>query len=77
MVNLVGAEGFSGKPVYKGLENVLEMENVFVHIYGKNKTSPGRKMGHVTIISSEYNELIYKVSEIKKNLTVEAVLPHM
>jgi 5-(carboxyamino)imidazole ribonucleotide synthase len=30
---------------------VLKMDNVFVHLYGKKQTKPGRKMGHVTILS--------------------------
>jgi len=48
IVNLVGAEGYSGKANYEGLKEVLQMDNVFVHVYGKKQTKPGRKMGHVT-----------------------------
>ena len=47
IVNLIGAEGYSGEVVYEGLDEVLKMENVFVHLYGKTTTKPGRKMGHV------------------------------
>ena len=49
MVNLIGEENYKGKQNMQGLEEVLEIENVFVHIYGKKETRPGRKMGHVTI----------------------------
>jgi phosphoribosylaminoimidazole carboxylase (NCAIR synthetase) len=46
------------------------MDNVFVHIYGKNDTKPGRKMGHVTIISREKQDLVYKAHKIKNTLKV-------
>ena len=70
IVNLVGAEGYSGEAKYDGLDEVLKMDNVFVHLYGKTQTRPGRKMGHVTIISKEINELTYKAHKIKNTLKV-------
>ena len=70
MVNLVGAEGHSGEAVYSGLDEVLKMDNVFVHLYGKNQTRPGRKMGHVTIISREKLDLTYKAHKIKNTLKI-------
>lgn len=72
IVNILGAEGFSGDAVYKGLEEVLEIPDAFVHIYGKKETRPGRKMGHVTILSKEKQELIHQVNRIKSKLKVEA-----
>lgn len=70
IVNLVGAEGCSGEAYYDGLDEVLQMDNVFVHIYGKTETKPGRKMGHVTIISREKQDLVYKAHKIKNTLKV-------
>ncbi len=72
LVNIVGADGYSGTPVYEGLEKVLAMDNVFVHIYGKTTTNGGRKMGHITIISNEKQELIHKVNQIRHCLSVKA-----
>ena len=71
LVNIVGAPGYSGKVDYKGLDQVLAMDNVFVHIYGKKTTSPGRKMGHVTIISNERQELLHKAMQINQVLFAE------
>src|SRR5207253_1264730 len=48
MVNVIGSDGQSGAACYKGLEDVLKIDNAFVHLYGKKETRPGRKMGHVT-----------------------------
>jgi 5-(carboxyamino)imidazole ribonucleotide synthase len=44
------------------------MDNVFVHLYGKKQVKPGRKMGHVTILSREKNELLLRVKQIKHKL---------
>jgi len=70
IVNLVGAEGHSGEAVYEGLPEVLKMDNVFVHLYGKTHTKPGRKMGHVTIMSNDRHELTHKAHKIKHTLKV-------
>lgn len=72
IVNILGAEGHSGDAIYKGLEEVLEIPDAFVHLYGKKQTKPGRKMGHVTILSKEKQELIHQVNRIKSTLKVEA-----
>jgi 5-(carboxyamino)imidazole ribonucleotide synthase len=70
IVNLVGEEGHTGDAHYEGLNEILAMDNVFVHIYGKKQTKPGRKMGHVTILSSEPQELLHKANQIKHGLKV-------
>lgn len=68
IVNIIGAEGYSGDVLYEGLDEVLRMENVFVHLYGKLQTKPGRKMGHVTIMSKDYQDLTHKANKIKHTL---------
>ncbi len=72
IVNLIGAEGYTGEAVYEGLNEILQIENVFVHIYGKKETKPGRKMGHITILSREKQELIHQANRIKNTLFVKA-----
>jgi len=72
IVNLLGAEGHSGPAVYEGLHEILKLDNVFVHLYGKKETRPGRKMGHVTVLSREKQELIHQANRIKHNLYVIA-----
>ena len=73
IVNLVGAPNFTGEVYYEGLEEVLMMDNVFVHIYGKKITKPGRKMGHVTILSNEKQELLHKANQIRNTLFAKAL----
>lgn len=68
IVNIIGAEGFTGEVHYEGLDEVLKMEHVFVHLYGKKQTKPGRKMGHVTIMSKDYQDLTHTANKIKHTL---------
>jgi 5-(carboxyamino)imidazole ribonucleotide synthase len=72
MVNIIGADGFSGEAKYEGLEDILKIENAFVHLYGKKQTKPGRKMGHVTILSKEKQELMHQSNKVKKTLFVKS-----
>jgi 5-(carboxyamino)imidazole ribonucleotide synthase len=70
IVNLLGEEGYSGEAKYEGLNEVLKMGNVFVHLYGKKQTKAGRKMGHVTIMSKTVQDLVYCANKIKQLLKV-------
>jgi len=72
MVNIIGTEGYSGNVIYEGLEEVLKIENAFVHLYGKKQTKPGRKMGHVTILSKEKQELLHQSNKVKRTLLPKA-----
>ena len=77
IVNLVGAQGHSGIAYYEGLEKILQIENVFVHIYGKKETRPGRKMGHITILSKEKQELVHQANRIKQTVKVVSEQPNL
>lgn len=66
MVNLVGAEGFSGDVVYENIEKIMGLTGVTPHIYGKKQTRPFRKMGHVTIVN-ENSIVARQIAEEVKN----------
>ena len=70
IINIVGSPNHTGNAVYEGLEEILKLDNVYVHLYGKAQTKPGRKMGHVTIVSNERQELIHQANRIKNTLKV-------
>lgn len=72
MVNILGADGYTGDVKYEGLEEVLKIENAFVHLYGKKQTKPGRKMGHVTLLSQEKQDLLYKSNKVKRTLIAKS-----
>ena len=70
MVNLVGAEGFTGNVKYENIEDIMKMEGVTPHIYGKKETRPFRKMGHVTIVHQDINEARQIAEHVKKTIKV-------
>jgi 5-(carboxyamino)imidazole ribonucleotide synthase len=71
IINLLGEPAHDGEAYYEGIEDVLRMENVFVHIYGKKNTKPGRKMGHVTIIHRDRSDLVYTAHKVKQLLKIK------
>lgn len=73
MVNLVGEEGFSGPVVYKNISNIMAIDGVTPHIYGKRETRPFRKMGHVTIVNEDMDEARRIAEEVKKRIQVISV----
>ncbi|MEY2805752.1 MAG: hypothetical protein RIR65_169 [Planctomycetota bacterium] len=56
MVNLLGSGPGPARPA--GLEAALAERGVAVHIYGKDASSKGRKMGHVTAIGDDPREVL-------------------
>jgi len=66
MVNLVGAEGYTGDVVYEHIEDIMKLDGVTPHIYGKKQTRPFRKMGHVTIVNEDLNTA-RQIAEVVKN----------
>ncbi|WNH08104.1 5-(carboxyamino)imidazole ribonucleotide synthase [Thalassobellus suaedae] len=70
MVNLVGAEGYSGDVVYENIETIMNMDGVTPHIYGKKQTRPFRKMGHVTIVNEDLAEARKIAEAVKKTIKV-------
>lgn len=70
MVNLVGSEGFSGNVVYENIENILQLDGVIPHIYGKKQTRPFRKMGHVTIVNKDIDKARQIAEEVKNSIKV-------
>lgn len=70
MVNLVGAEGYQGNVIYENIEQILAMEGVTPHIYGKRQTRPFRKMGHVTIVNKDIEKARVIAEKVKQTIKV-------
>ncbi|MEJ6792906.1 MAG: 5-(carboxyamino)imidazole ribonucleotide synthase [Lacinutrix sp.] len=70
MLNLVGSEGYTGDAVYENIDEIMKMEGVTPHIYGKKQTRPFRKMGHVTIVNEDLNTARKVAEEVKKTIKV-------
>ncbi len=72
MVNLLGADGFTGPAAYEGLEECLAIEGVHLHLYGKAITKPFRKMGHATIVDEDLEKAKEKARKVKNTLRIIA-----
>jgi len=70
MVNVLGEKGHDGVAKYDGLEKILSIDGVYVHLYGKKYTKPFRKMGHLTIIDQNREKAIEKARFVQKTLKV-------
>jgi 5-(carboxyamino)imidazole ribonucleotide synthase len=70
MVNLVGAEGFSGDVHYENIEKIMAIDGITPHIYGKKQTRPFRKMGHVTIVNEDISKARKIAEEVKNTIRV-------
>jgi 5-(carboxyamino)imidazole ribonucleotide synthase len=70
MVNLVGSAGFSGDVIYQNIEEILKIDGVTPHIYGKKETRPFRKMGHVTIVNADIDRARAIAQKVKETIRV-------
>ena len=70
MVNLVGEEKYNGPVIYKNIDQILAIDGVTPHIYGKKETRPNRKMGHVTVINEKIDTAIKIAKTIKETIKV-------
>lgn len=70
MVNVLGEKGHDGVAKYDGLEKILSIDGVYVHLYGKKYTKPFRKMGHLTIVDQNREKAIEKARFVQQTLKV-------
>jgi 5-(carboxyamino)imidazole ribonucleotide synthase len=70
MVNLVGEEGYEGPVYYENIGQIMAIDGVTPHIYGKRETRPFRKMGHVTIVNEDMTIARQIAQEVKNSIRV-------
>lgn len=74
MINLVGEDG-QGTPQVEGYDAVLALPAAYPHLYGKNETRTGRKMGHVTVLASTHDGLDEAINTVKTHCRVVPAKP--
>src|SRR5919106_4097495 len=70
MVNILGPSEFEGEYYLDGLNELLSIEGLKLHLYGKRISKPKRKLGHVTITAASISEAIAKAKKAKSNLRI-------
>lgn len=74
MINLLGEEGFTGPVLVEGKDEVMAEKGVYIHLYGKKITKPFRKMGHVTLLDDNVDNLKKRAQRIKEVLKIKSTL---
>ena len=70
MVNLVGEKQNNGPVKFSNIDQIMTIEGVTPHIYGKKETRPNRKMGHVTIVNEKIENAIKIAKTVKETIKV-------
>jgi 5-(carboxyamino)imidazole ribonucleotide synthase len=71
MLNILGAENFSGEYFLDGYDDALKLEGVYIHLYGKKESRPKRKLGHVTVLGNTIEEAKQKAMQVKKLISIK------
>jgi 5-(carboxyamino)imidazole ribonucleotide synthase len=64
MINLLGKR--EGQGVVEDYNKVLKNNNVHLHIYGKEKSRLGRKMGHITVLGDDLKKILSLARRVEK-----------
>jgi len=70
LINILGSPDHNGRAIYEGYEKVLQKNHAHLHIYGKQQTSPFRKMGHITLVGEDSKKLIADYEDIMRTFRV-------
>lgn len=71
--NIVGPQDINGAYQLANLDQVLAIEGVYIHMYGKTTTSPDRKLGHFTVLADTREAVVEKMKKVKGLLEVVEV----
>lgn len=69
MKNILGTER-EGKAMVKGIEKTYNNPRVKVHIYGKQISKLGRKMGHLTVVGEDIDEVREEAKEAYNSIKI-------
>lgn len=72
MINLLGEDGYIGEAYVEGMEEAVSEKGVYIHLYGKKVTKPFRKMGHVTVLDENVDNLKKRAIAIKNLIKIKA-----
>ncbi len=66
MANLLGDRWAHGEPLFDLVQN---NPSAHLHLYGKNEARPGRKMGHVTIVGDDVDDVTLQAVDVRTAIT--------
>ncbi len=72
MVNILGDERVNGYYAIDGMEDIMGMD-ARLHIYGKRSNKGRRKLGHITLLGDDLDDVISKALLIKSKLRLVSI----
>lgn len=75
MLNLLAEADARGDALIGGLDEVLAIPGVAVHLYGKRQVTPNRKMGHLTITANTLDEALRNAERVRHRLQITGTQP--
>ena len=63
--NLLGEPDARGLPAYLGLDEAAATAGAAVHLYGKHRVAPYRKMGHITVTGTSRKDALDKARRLQ------------
>ncbi len=73
MINITGTEAGSGKYRLKYFKELSAMNGVYIHLYGKEESKPNRKLGHITVLHHDRNEVLHLAEKIRTLTEIEII----
>jgi len=71
LVNILGPEGQHGRVAFPTLPELLALPGTSVHLYGKRRSSPYRKLGHILVLVEDPAQLPVRIAEVRHRLRLE------
>ena len=68
MINLLGKR--VGHGIVEDYNKALKNDNIHLHIYGKEKSRLGRKMGHITVIGNDLDNILKLARKVERNTII-------
>jgi 5-(carboxyamino)imidazole ribonucleotide synthase len=72
MVNVTGPAGGEGPADLPGLSEALGVPGARLHLYGKTRVRPGRKMGHITVLDDDAESALERARRARALLGLRA-----
>ena len=67
MENILGTRDGPAEPRWRA---DYDREHVFVHLYGKRETRVDRKMGHITVVGEDLEQVYQQAKEVRAQLSI-------
>lgn len=68
MINLLGKK--EGDGVVENYDKALNNPDIHLHIYGKQESRLGRKMGHITLLGKDKKKILREAKKIEKQILI-------